>query len=522
MKAKRIICLLLAILMVMGTVTWLITLIASADDKPLQSSEVVTGYSLEKVYSSYSNASKDNFCYEKGNKDKPAYAIKKGYYADFKVALTMTFESKAAAQQFLRDNGFTVTDDSISGGEFKVSVDSGSFSSGKLSAAAVQNDKIKLTESKGDGILTVYITITKVCYSGENNLLGFTLYSEAGDYYKAFDLAVSQCEPYKASSSADDDDDDDTDIPDPTPYVIVSAYNYGGGNVTAGQEFTLNLTIENTSSINVGNMTMTISTPDAFTLVNSSNTVYIESLPAHDTLAYSIRMMARASADPEPAALEIGFDYQYIADGTRKDVSRAERISIPVSQRDRFQIEDLVLPTTLWVGEEYDLEVKYINKGRSTVYNLSARLEGEGLSEPNQSDNAGNIDSGKSGNFDFFLMTYEPGILSGNVVVTYEDVNMNEKTVTLPYSIPVESYDEPVYDDPSADYVYNDDGTYYGPDGVLYGPDGLPVEEKAGWVTWAIVGGCALAGVVVLVVVKKKRKAARLLAELEEDNNEDI
>lgn len=509
MKAKRIICLLLAILMVMGTVTWLITLIASADDKPLQSSEVVTGYSLEKVYSSYSNAKNDKYCYKKGDQDKTAYAIKKGYYADFKVALSMTFESETVAEDFVTSNS-----------DLKVSVDSGSFSSGVFSEAKVYKTETK--DSKGDGILTVYITITKVCYSGENNLLGFTLYSEAGDYYKAFDLAVSQCEPYKASSSADDDDDDDTDIPDPTPYVIVSAYNYGGGNVTAGQEFTLNLTIENTSSISVGNMTMTISTPDAFTLVNSSNTVYIESLPAHDTLAYSIRMMARASADPEPAALEIGFDYQYIADGTRKDVSRAERISIPVSQRDRFQIEDLVLPTTLWVGEEYDLEVKYINKGRSTVYNLSARLEGEGLSEPNQSDNAGNIDSGKSGSFDFFLMTYEPGILSGNVVVTYEDVNMNEKTVTLPYSIPVESYDEPVYDDPSADYVYNDDGTYYGPDGVLYGPDGLPVEEKAGWVTWAIVGGCALAGVVVLVVVKKKRKAARLLAELEEDNNEDI
>ena len=59
--------------------------------------------------------------------------------------------------------------------------------------------------------------------------------------------------------------------------------------------------------------------------------------------------------------------------------------------------------------------------------------------------------------------------------------------------------------------------------GVLYGPDGLPMEEKAaGWQTWAIVGGCVLAGIIALVVVRKKRKAARLLAELEEDNNEDI
>ena len=53
---------------------------------------------------------------------------------------------------------------------------------------------------------------------------------------------------------------------------------------------------------------------------------------------------------------------------------------------------------------------------------------------------------------------------------------------------------------------------------------GMPMEENAsgGWKTYAIIGGCALAAVIAAVVVSKKRKAARLLAELEEDNNEDI
>jgi hypothetical protein len=233
-------------------------------------------------------------------------------------------------------------------------------------------------------------------------------------------------------------------------------------------------------------------------------------------------MMTRASANPEPAVVEIAFDYQYVADGTRKDVSRSEKIAIPVTQRDRFTVEDVIWPDQLWVGEEYDLEIKYVNKGRSTVYNLSAALQGEGLVEANQSEILGNVESGNSGTVDFFLMAEAPGTLTGKVVVTYEDVNMNEKTLEYPYTIEVVGMDEPMFEEPMPEYVYNEDGSYYGPDGILYGPDGLPVEEKAGWQIWAVVGGVAAVAAVAAAVVAKKRKAARLLAELEEDNNEDI
>ncbi len=458
MKAKRIMCLLLAVLMVMGTVTWLITLIASADElKDADTVSVMSAYSLEQVYSSLGSAQKNNPCYIKGSSEKTSYTIRKGYYADFNISLTMSFEDSEAAQAFLDENG-----------SFSLSVDSGSFSSNSKAATSLEVYKTKVDTN---GNLTLYISVGKVLYNGEGSSLGFTVYSDGKDYSSSHTISISQCEPYQSDSDDDEDYEDTSDIPDPTPYVIVSGYNYGGGNVTAGQEFTLDLTIENTSMINVGNMTMTISTPDAFTLVNSSNTVYIESLPANDTFSHSIRMMTRASAEPEPAVLEVSFDYQYIADGTRKDVARSEKIAIPVSQRDRFQVEELVLPPQLWVGEEYDLEVKYINKGRSTVYNLSAALQGEGLVEPNQSENVGNIESGKSGTVDFFLMTDIPGTLSGNVVVTYEDVNMNEKTITLPYSIEVIGMDEPVYEDPMAGMIFNEDGSYYGPDGILYGPD---------------------------------------------------
>ncbi|MBP0963347.1 MAG: hypothetical protein J6Q99_03530 [Oscillospiraceae bacterium] len=501
-KAKRILCLILAFLMISGTLTWLITMVVSAEELL---PTVQTGYSLEKVYVGRKNAQNDAFCYERGSPEKTAYTIRGGYYADFDLTVTFSFADESAAAAFAAANG-----------DLKIAIDSGSFTVDKDADSVFE----VLSVANSGATVPVQVNIERIRYDGEGNTLGFTLYS--GAHRSSHTVAISQCEPYVPSTGSTGSDDNEVDIPSATPYVIVSAYNYGGSNVMAGQEFTLNLTVKNTSSIKVGNMTMTVTTPDAFTLVNSSNTVYIESLGANQTFNHSLQMLTRASANPEPAVVEIAFDYQYVADDTRKDVSRSEKIAIPVSQRDRFEVEELNWPDQLWVGEEYDLEVKYINKGRSTVYNLSAALEGEGLVEANQSENIGNVESGKSGSVDFFLMTEEPGTLTGKIVITYEDVNMNEKTLEYPYSIEVVGMDEPMYEEPMPEYVYNEDGSYYGPDGILYGPDGLPVEEKAGWQVWAVVGGVAAAAAIVAAVVAKKRKAARLLAELEEDNNEDF
>ena len=80
MKGKRIVCLILAVLMVMGTITWLITMIASADTST--GSELVA-CRLDAVYP----RSSGDACYIKGDSTKTAYQIKKGYYADFTVSV---------------------------------------------------------------------------------------------------------------------------------------------------------------------------------------------------------------------------------------------------------------------------------------------------------------------------------------------------------------------------------------------------------------------------------------------------
>ncbi len=509
MKAKRIISLILAVLMVMGTVVWIISMVASASSgEPAFSTG--TG-----VVPTIDNTS-----------------ITSGTVITGSVVIEERFATEAEAQAVLDAINASPT-------EFGVNVNPGSFAAKTLPAANIKALSSAPTASGTTYKISFKVDILdtdQIKYTGSGSTLSLSTYTTGGTvfYQNTVSVTLSQAVPYVPPTSTgddydDDDDDSYVDLPEPTPYVIISDYSYGGGEVTAGQNFTLNITLQNTSLLDVGNMVVTVSTPEAFTLVNSSNTFYIPSMAAKSTLSRSITMQVRASASPEPAAVEIAMNYQYRDNDARNDVSRTESISIPVAQLDRFSATPPTLPEMMYVGEEFPIEISYINKGRSTVYNLSGSIEGN-IASPGQTDNVGNLESGGSGTFDFFVQAMEPGILTGNVVIVYEDINMNEQTLSIPYSINVMEMDMGMGEgdmfDPTfgmGDMYVDENGNMVGPDGTVYGPDGMPIEQ-GGMPTWGwiIIGVGVLAGIIIVVTVRKKRKAARLLAELEEDDDEDI
>ncbi len=503
MKAKRVVSLVLAFLMVMGTVVWIISMVAGASNGTMLT-PTATG-----VVPRITNTS-----------------ITRNTVLEGSVVVEEIFSLATEAQALA---------DSINNNEFGVNVNPGSFTAKTLPTGSVKLLGVETTTAPFKVSYKVDITEDMdIKYTGNGNTLSLSAYntSDLSFYQNTISVTLSQAVPYTPSTNTgsdydDDDDDVSVDLPEPTPYVIISDYSYGGGEVLAGQSFTLNITLNNTSLLDVGNMVVTISTPEAFTLVNSSNTFYIPSMAAKSTLTRSITMQVRAAASPEPAAVEVAMSYQYRDNDTRNDVSRTESISIPVAQQDRFSVTPPTLPDMMYVGEEFPIEVSYTNKGRSTVYNLSGSIDGNILT-PGQLDNVGNIESGSSGTFDFFLEPMQAGILTGNIVIVYEDINMNENVVTLPYSIEVMDMsmggDEGMFDPTmGGDMYFDENGNMVGPDGTVYGPDGMPIEQGgiSIWV-WVAIGGGLLAAIIVIVVVHKKRKAARLLAELEEDDDENI
>lgn len=504
-KTKRIISLILAILIAFGSLSWLLTLLVSAAG----SSDV--WYTLELVYNGIrykeeaegaSAESSSAVRYIRGSNVKNDYVISSGRAAN----LT-----------------FTVVDKDISGSEadmlawatamkadVKVSIDAGSFKAARFDNAKNQTeyiiiDNVSPAPAEGSNYyLTYQVEINGAVYNGTGNTLGFTVESASKKYSKSFSAEITQCQPTQPRNRDDDDDDDDEDkIHAATPYVIVSSYNYGGGQVTAGDVFDLTINFYNTSeTIDVENMVMTITTPDAFSLTSSSNTFYISDLEAQQTLSKKVSVQAKPSAKPESHAIEVSFRYQYIADGTRKDGDTKESIAIPVVQLDRFSVDPIEMQNQMFVGEEIPVTVNMVNKGRSEVYNISGEIRGN-IANPGQRQNLGNLESGKSESMDFYITCTEPGWVNGEVIITYEDVNMVVKTVSVPYSIEVLSFDdvngpEPGWEEPGME---------------------VPPEEgqnnKLGIIIAVVAGVVTAAGV--LLVIRKKKMASMAASEEEDE-----
>lgn len=375
-------------------------------------------------------------------------------------------------------------------------VSGGSFVPTEDSKYIVKNP----TDPNGEGNGVVYeLELTKLKYTGKGNILNLTIkskeaYAEKG-YYSTHQATIDACVPYTPPVDNDDDGKPDySDMQMATPYVIVSNYSYGG-TVTAGQTFPLSITLYNTSrNIDVTNMMVTITMPEALMLTSSSNTFYIDHLDTESSVSQTVQVTAKVNAAPQSHNIDISMKYQYIDDHlvSRRDNSTQETISIPVVQIYRFQVTGVDAPAEAYLGEENYLTVNFVNKGRSDVYNLSAEISGD-IQNPGQQQNLGNLTSGSTGSAEFTILPNGEGVCNGEIKIIYEDTNMEEKTATILWSTTVV--------DPSAGMEFPGGMGDFDP-GMMDDPSLMDEgEKKPSWPF--IAGGVAVAALVVGLLVRR-------------------
>ena len=208
--------------------------------------------------------------------------------------------------------------------------------------------------------------------------------------------------------------------------------------VSAGQVIHLNLAFENTSTqYDLDNIVMKITTPEGFSITSSSNTFHFDHLDVGESISKTISMQANPNAEAQSYAISIQFSFQYIANDVRKSGESSESISIPVSQPDRFSVDEIQVPTSLYVGDEYNLSLKFVNKGKTQVYNVTTELRGN-MPNSGERNFIGNVASGAEESADFYITPAESGKLEGEVIISYEDASMNVRQVSRPFSIQVE------------------------------------------------------------------------------------
>lgn len=406
----------------------------------------------------------------------PSTEIAKGYYVDLTLYVNDADYATFINGDINKNELFSVTTPGDS-----------SFLAGNTTPSA--NAKIAPWEGKG-----YTVELTGVYYVGGNDNT-LKLIVTQGNYN-----AILSCKIDNATIVPEKENDKkpDEETTAAQPYVIISSYSYGKGDLVAGETRNITMTFRNTSkTMAVENMMVTMTLPDAMMLTSSSNSFYIESLAAEGTITKTVNVTVKSNAAAQSHSMTVDFTYDYLDNGIRRNAKTTESISMPVLQVDRFTVTGIDLPQEIFMGEENNLSVNFVNKSRTEIYNLSAKLNCEGLSNNGEEQYLGNLASGTTSSADFYITGNEKGELVGEVIITYEDTNMNQRTVSVPFTTKVISYEDA-----------------WGPQGPVgpQNPDdpGMDpgMEEPAGFPWFWVIGGVVVvaAGVFVYLKLRKNKK----------------
>ena len=406
----------------------------------------------------------------------PSTEIAKGYYVDLTLYVNDTDYVTFIGQEGNDKDKFSVTTPGDS-----------SFLAGNTTPSA--NAEIDPWEGKG-----YTVKLTGVYYVGGNDNT-LKLIVTQGNYN-----AILSCKIDNATivPQKENDKKPDEETTAAQPYVIISSYSYGKGDLVAGETRNITMTFRNTSkTMAVENMMVTMTLPDAMMLTSSSNSFYIESLAAEGTITKTVNVTVKSNAAAQSHSMTVDFTYDYLDNGIRRNAKTTESISMPVLQVDRFTVTGIDLPQEIFTGEENNLSVNFVNKSRTEIYNLSAKLNCEGISNNGEEQYLGNLASGTASSADFYITGNEKGELVGEVIITYEDTNMNQRTVSVPFTTKVISYEDA-----------------WGPQGPVgpQNPDdpGMDpgMEEPAGFPWFWVIGGVVVvaAGVFVYLKLRKNKK----------------
>lgn len=292
---------------------------------------------------------------------------------------------------------------------------------------------------------------------------------------------------------------EDVIVDSPVPNIIVGHFSYGGSSVAAGDDFNLSFRFRNTSeSLPVENVVVTVDGGTSFTINGAANTFYFDKIKAGSEKSVSVPMKALQTLTNGAEPVMISFKYEYVDNQKRTAASSDVKITVPVYQPDRFEIASPAVPVMVYAGEELGVTMNYVNKGKSAVNNLEARVDGIDTITPVQ--NLGNIEAGRSGTMAFAVTPFEPGETEFAITVTYEDANGEEKERIFPVTMTVEQME---YFDP-------------GMDETIIEPE---PEQKTPWTL--IGGGAAVIAAASALLIRKKRKAAKAKKEAQMWDNWD-
>lgn len=311
------------------------------------------------------------------------------------------------------------------------------------------------------------------------------------------------------NTSSSESSSSEAEIAPPTPRLIIRSYDYGGQALTAASSAKLDLTFQNVSrQVPVDNVVLKIAMPEAFTLTNSSNSFYFERIGREREKTVSIDFTVKPTAEATSQAIKLSFAFEAVIGNQRTQLTSEEEITIPVVQINRMMVSSVETPPEIYIGDNSNsIEASFVNKGKTAVYNVTASIEGKNIAQTGQTQFIGNVESGIEKSIDFSLEALEPGPITGEIILSYEDANMRISEIRTAFSTQAIAMDT----GPSPDEM-----------DAMAQPQEPPTEAPAwyaGIPTWYWAAG-GFVGLVILAYLIKLTRVSRIT--LLEDDDEDF
>jgi hypothetical protein len=228
------------------------------------------------------------------------------------------------------------------------------------------------------------------------------------------------------------------------PKIIIRDYDFGGDAVLAGTEYDLRLDLYNTSSTEgIRNIKVTLKPEEGvFSPIDMASSFFIETLGRQESLSKIIRMRVKNDAAVKTYGLTVTFEYEdskgNAYDDQKNPYKEEEVVSIPVIQPVRLETSEIGVPFEVFVNNPIPLSFEFYNLGKSTLYNMMVKVEGEGDFQIQGSNYyVGNFEAGRSDYFDTTLIPFAEGQSAGMVVFEYEDANGVPGRIEKPFSVMV-------------------------------------------------------------------------------------
>ncbi len=216
-----------------------------------------------------------------------------------------------------------------------------------------------------------------------------------------------------------------------TPRLIVKGFTTSPEEIFSGNQFTLNVVIENTSKdTTVKNLQMDLTATvegsqtqasyAAFLPTSGSNSFYIDSISPGGQEELTMDFEAKSGLEQKPYVMTIDMKYE---DAEANPYEGKATFSIPVKQVSRFDISTPeVEPSMIAIGEQSNLMFSIYNTGKTTLYNVQVNVDDPSV-QPALAY-VGNLAPGATGNVDLMLtgmaVSEDPeGTLS--LRISYED-----------------------------------------------------------------------------------------------------